>query len=124
MYLDIPVRLWHEIDSGSGSMRSLPGATMDLAVSTGRVWSEPGRPLHLLLVSADWCCMLSAVRRLTRRFVGRTQHMSHDKRREFITHKATSMNSAIVQHLPKTLVKKFEDLEIGELKLLKKPFLA
>ena len=41
--------------------------------------------------------------------------MSHDKRREFLTLKATCMNAAVVDHLPMTLVKNFEELELGKL---------
>lgn len=45
---------------------------------------------------------------------GRTQRMTHNKRREFITHKATHINMHIVMHLPTTFGKTFDRLEHGK----------
>ena len=42
---------------------------------------------------------------------GITQHMSHPKRREFITHKSTAINMQVVQQLPNLLADRFDELK-------------
>ena len=43
----------------------------------------------------------------------KTQHMSHAKRREFITHKAIEINNQVIRGLPKKFAQKLVKLKVG-----------
>lgn len=73
-----------------------------------------GPNLHHSLVSF-WCFWhrRQPIKICSAHVPGKTQHMSHSKRREFITHKATAINIQVVDHLPNVLEKKFDSLKEG-----------
>lgn len=74
-----------------------------------RNWSKFSPFIGMPLVPHSLVVMFICLTELA----GKTQHMSHGKRREFITHKATAINIHIVEQLPGVLEDVFDKLKGG-----------